>query len=365
MRSSMGDNDITEDATTVYQYDAAENLIKQHYVAYPFGGRPGIEDRDYLYEHGLLVKWYRRIGDGVNIGWSDSTRYHYDSQNRITEELLYANGASVVPYKETHYSYLDHATEITKNGLSNGNWGDWVTLERKTQNYSDDGVLLNVETEYYSNPTTLESYSYDSEGRTTSILTQTLDDGEWVNTKLLEYSFDGEGHLVLAEIKTWQKEEFVHSNRAVYELNEAGYPVVVNFEKWNGEEWVQGTWKAGFYVFSEPYLDRQNAFLCRRDAEHIEISYASTAFPTYEAEELTAEQVFATLHPNPSNGQITITGKDLRQAEVFNTLGQRILTVTGEGETLSLNLAGLPAGIYFVNITDSEGHKCVKKVVKE
>lgn len=73
----------------------------------------------------------------------------------------------------------------------------------------------------------------------------------------------------------------------------------------------------------------------------------------------------ATIHPNPTTGLVSVLGKNLRLVEVFNTIGQRILTVNGEGETLSLDLGSQPAGIYFVNITDSEGRKCVKKVVKE
>ena len=74
---------------------------------------------------------------------------------------------------------------------------------------------------------------------------------------------------------------------------------------------------------------------------------------------------FASVHPNPTNGQVTITGKGLRQAEVVNTLGQRVATATGQGETLQADLGGLPAGVYFVNVTDGGGRKCVRKVVKE
>jgi hypothetical protein len=50
---------------------------------------------------------------------------------------------------------------------------------------------------------------------------------------------------------------------------------------------------------------------------------------------------------------------------VFNTLGQSVATAKGEGERLTVDISNLPAGIYFVNITDGEGRKCVKKVVKE
>ena len=74
---------------------------------------------------------------------------------------------------------------------------------------------------------------------------------------------------------------------------------------------------------------------------------------------------FSTLYPNPTSGLVTINGADLKQAEAFNTLGQRVATATGEGETLHIDLSGLPAGIYFVNVTDKDGRKCVRKVVKE
>ena len=74
---------------------------------------------------------------------------------------------------------------------------------------------------------------------------------------------------------------------------------------------------------------------------------------------------FAVLHPNPTSGLVTITGQDLKTAEVFNTIGQQVATATGEGERLNVDLNGLPAGVYFVNITDKEGRKCVRKVVKE
>lgn len=78
-----------------------------------------------------------------------------------------------------------------------------------------------------------------------------------------------------------------------------------------------------------------------------------------------AATTFATLHPNPTSGLVTITGQDLKTAEVFNALGQCVVATTGEGERLTVDLSGLPVGVYFVNIADKEGRKCVRKVVKE
>ena len=74
---------------------------------------------------------------------------------------------------------------------------------------------------------------------------------------------------------------------------------------------------------------------------------------------------FATVHPNPTNGQVTVSGKNLKQAEVVNLLGQRVATIAGDGDVLHIDMAKLPSGVYFVRIKDGEGRTCVRKVVKE
>lgn len=108
------------------------------------------------------------------------------------------------------------------------------------------------------------------------------------------------------------------------------------------------------------------------DALHVSLSgYRDDSFehvwyvcqPTSVAENDLKEEF--EIHPNPTTGQLTITGKDLKSAKIINTLGQCVATVKGQGEQLSVDLSTLPAGVYFVNITDGEGRKCVKKVVKE
>ena len=73
----------------------------------------------------------------------------------------------------------------------------------------------------------------------------------------------------------------------------------------------------------------------------------------------------ATIHPNPTKDFVTITGESLRLAEMVNMLGQQVFNMQGKGNELQIDMTALPAGIYFVNIIDEEGRKCVRKVVKE
>jgi hypothetical protein len=92
------------------------------------------------------------------------------------------------------------------------------------------------------------------------------------------------------------------------------------------------------------------------------LRYGQTSITGVEENE---SDVFATIHPNPTLGLVTITGKNLLQAEVINMLGQQVLSVQGKGNELCIDMATMPSGVYFVTISNEEGRKCVRKLVRE
>ena len=128
-----------------------------------------------------------------------------------------------------------------------------------------------------------------------------------------------------------------------------------------------------YYGWFETYLE----WVGKSDRRVLHWGFDRTAFctiPDYPLQwgqtelvgiEEAASNVFPTIHPNPTTGLVAITGDNLRQAEVLNMLGQKVLSTQAGGNELQIDLAALPAGVYFVNVTDSEGRKCVRKVVKE
>ena len=93
------------------------------------------------------------------------------------------------------------------------------------------------------------------------------------------------------------------------------------------------------------------------------IHYGETQL--FDIEENGDSSTFATVHPNPTTSMVTVTGENLRQAEVFNMLGQQVLSIKGEGDELHIDMTALYAGVYFVNVTNESGKKCVRKVVKK
>ena len=67
------------------------------------------------------------------------------------------------------------------------------------------------------------------------------------------------------------------------------------------------------------------------------------------------------LHPNPTNGMLYVDAENLQKVEVLNLFGQMVMSQEGS----AVDLSGFGAGVYFVKITDGEGHVEVRKVVKE
>lgn len=82
-----------------------------------------------------------------------------------------------------------------------------------------------------------------------------------------------------------------------------------------------------------------------------------------DVDEVAAEEKTC-LFPNPANATLTITGKDLKQIEIVNMLGQCVVMQQANGTQTEIDICDLPAGIYFVGITDENGNRCVQKVVK-
>ena len=140
------------------------------------------------------------------------------------------------------------------------------------------------------------------------------------------------------------------------------YKVALRYR--DGENYYYG-W-AEFEEIREAYYSRGRfhvAQTCFCAIPNYPLHWGQTSL-TEDIEE-NAENVFAILFPNPTNGQVTITGQSLKSVEVFNPLGQRVVMVQGEGGQMTVDVSGLPAGLYFVNISDEEGRKCVRKVVKK
>ena len=61
-----------------------------------------------------------------------------------------------------------------------------------------------------------------------------------------------------------------------------------------------------------------------------------------------------TIYPNPANNMIVVEGENVELVEIYNSLGQKVLTVEGSANT-TLNVASFENGVYMVRVISSEG----------
>jgi hypothetical protein len=93
--------------------------------------------------------------------------------------------------------------------------------------------------------------------------------------------------------------------------------------------------------------------------------YPLLAGQTELAWSLEERQEQVEIYPNPTNGCVRIFGKDLKSAEIHNSLGQFVASTQGNGNQIEMDFSVLPAGVYFVKVTNKDGKCFVKKVIKQ
>jgi hypothetical protein len=72
------------------------------------------------------------------------------------------------------------------------------------------------------------------------------------------------------------------------------------------------------------------------------------------------------VHPNPTSGNLFVKGQDIQYVELFNTMGQCVLTqMADNAANAEISLAGMPSGIYLLRVVTNDGSVSLTKVVKQ
>ena len=70
------------------------------------------------------------------------------------------------------------------------------------------------------------------------------------------------------------------------------------------------------------------------------------------------------IYPNPTNGNITVSGSEINMVEVYNLCGQKVQSVNGS-QNVNVDMSALATGVYMVKVIDNNGNSTVNKVVKK
>lgn len=105
----------------------------------------------------------------------------------------------------------------------------------------------------------------------------------------------------------------------------------------------------GSYCETTPMLNTENPLI-----DWAEVCY------TWNTNETTENKNLA-LYPNPTTGLLTIEMDDFGSAEVYDLIGR----IIKQSQQPTLNLGGLPQGLYVVKVFDKKGKTTIRKIVKQ
>ncbi len=94
---------------------------------------------------------------------------------------------------------------------------------------------------------------------------------------------------------------------------------------------------------------------CESACAPLSIELIPDAVPEYSKE--------AKVYPNPAQNMLHIEGTGLTEVEVFNIMGQSVLNINDNIETV--DISHLQNGIYFVRLKTNDGEKTVKLVIEK
>ena len=354
-------------------YSYTDNNLMREYIRHD-GGHPIYgESFNYTYENGQ-VKTKSHLWGAMNA--NEYWQYEYDEYGRLK---LVKQGDEHTFFYHYLYEYENEGRTVTMNFMANSG----TLLRQHTVSQYDEAFnLISKHWENYSlegelTLTKQTTYTYNENGKEESEMTQTLTEGEWVNSDIVRFEYDENDRVTEWQVGTWSDEmqDWNLVYRATYELNEEENTLTVSFYKKAGGDWV---WDDYFYLHSQPvffesYLKEQEHALRYYgyddlyDTEHIGqfvFTLAEMNEPTYVGTEENTKQS-STVYPNPGKGSIRIEAQSESSVVRFYDLQGRLMKAKLFDFQTSIDAEDWPSGIYLWEIWHDNQKEASGKWVKE
>ena len=333
--------------------------------------------------------------------WNETTRslFTYDQDFNLVEVIdqSYSQGSWLDMNRTTYaYNMLGFNTTRTfEMNLSNS----WVNVEKETYTFDLEGnhtVTLKENwdgTGWVPGNRTTFTWNFDGSELQEEVWEYWNGSGAWENQVQYLYTYDSFGSRIKDERFNWDgqgwdpmqrtlrtfnsdflKTEEVFQNKVVANWEDVWrytyvYDANNNNTIYSIEQWLQGGWKKQSRWVYE-YDDNSN-----RTQERLEnwngFEYDFSQKCDFEYQTLVGENEYALeqiqfqLFPNPSSGQVTISGAKENSSweyQVFDNSGRLVHSGLGNGVTENIELNELSSGLYHV-VVQSDTQRGIEKLM--
>ena len=325
------------------------------------------------YDYYLMEEFYERDeGDG----WMDYYRvtYEYDFYGNVIEmvgEIAGMAGEMMNDYKASYTYDGDELSEVVYQYWS---YGDWVNDTKEVYNYNGDVTTVLYWEWNGNNWSSDELYTYTRTDNTIELIMQYMEGGAWQNDgkQIITLNFDERVTEILEQ--DWEGVSWVNDELTTYHYEGDVFPSKT-IQEWNGTAWeddklftyeydVNGNAKHGE---SKEKLGSQ-WMIADGDIEMFFGDGNKTVYYGYivdvEYVDLTAvnENNAAprfVVYPVPAKDMVHVEAEGFQKAEIFSLTGQKLM----ESLQNTMNVEGLPSGLYLIKVYDLDGSSQTQRFV--
>jgi len=351
----------------VYSYNGDNNLISEEYFywnsitsVWELSGKQSIVYSSANKVMSDTYEGYNTTTGAVTYGYK--TNYTYNGNNQIIESIhLELKDGVYVNEDKTTFSYSDN--KITELIDKSWNGSDWVYAFESDQNdasskttvsYGSNGLVSElIYNEWNGSSWSVdgkEVYSYTANNKIASYIYYDWNGAAYDTNYKEEYGYDANGNLLLEEGSDYNDDFF-----------EVNYEVSYTYDTTQMMRDFTHPFKdiLGF----EALTGRDNSYVNRLIGSSSDENYKTT----YNYGEKTASVkevrfIDFEVYPNPTSSAIEIVeiNFNLKQIEIFNILGKKVLTSTKN----EVNITDLVNGVYLLKIESEKGEIATKRIVK-
>ena len=368
--------DIPDYAMSTYYLFNGEYLSKES--TWHDKGHPELQETlAYTYEEGKIKT--------IEYTWSHGYEYPeywvytYGDDGRLARKD-YLNGIPGVEEFTDHtlYEYEDGGKTKIEN-LWIGSTEEWVLKKRTVYQYDDEYRLVTKKFENYSvngehTGGGLLTYTYTSDGKLDTQVTQTIANGEWVNDHIMQYVYGADEQVMEQQDGTWSEENggWDINKRVVFEMSEDSTTYTVSFYKKNGEEWVWDVFNNQTILFGSALKNQQRTMRFYQNEVYngmgrinqFEMTLVYTEEPEYLGTEENG-QARCSIYPNPGSGTLKVEAP-VEDAVVrfYNLQGQLILARPFDFNA-EVSAEDWPSGMYLWEIWHENTKEAAGKWIKK
>lgn len=251
------------------QYGFAHFPSRPSSILSEYAGHPLITERyTFAYNNFDKIEHTKFSYWGVGEEYATDYYYYYNDEMRLIKKEFFTQEFpdEAFCFQRTFLSYADgNRTRI--DSVVNYQYEQVYNSVTTTTHYDQRMLPLTVQKENYNGSgmlqsCTLQTYSYTSHHKTDSVITQTLSNGEWVNSGVANYVYDDLDRVVEYQTGSWvaDNNEWNITKKILYDFNDDEHLLTVSFRKKNDGEWVWDVFSGQTIFYESDLYEWQRAF---------------------------------------------------------------------------------------------------------